>query len=191
MSWEPPRNADAQLVRAIGVPGLAANIINTTIGAGILALPALVAQGLGAAAPIAFVACAVAMTLFVTCFALAGSRVSLTGGLYAYAEVAFGRYVGFITGLFFCTTALLSVAAVVNFFVGTVVALVPSLNGSGARAGIMVLVYAALAGINIRGVRSGSGAVTLVTIVKLIPLFIFVVVGAFFIEPSAFEWPGW
>ena len=54
MSWEPPRNADAQLVRAIGVPGLAANIINTTIGASIFALPALVAQGLGAAAPIAF-----------------------------------------------------------------------------------------------------------------------------------------
>src|SRR5205814_5142789 len=89
--WEPPRDADAQLVRAIGVPGLAANIINTTIGASIFTLPALVAQGLGAAAPIAFIACAVAMILFVTCFALAGSRVSLTGGLYAYAEVAFGR----------------------------------------------------------------------------------------------------
>jgi len=68
---------------------------------------------------------------------------------------------------------------------------VPSLNGPIARAGPMVLVYATLAGINIRGVRSGSGAVTIVTILKLIPLFIFVVVGAFFIEPSAFEWHGW
>ena len=103
------------------------------------------AQSLGAAAPLAFVACGVAMTLFVTCFALAGSRVALTGGLYAYAEVAFGRYVGFITGLFFCTTALLSVAAVVNFFIGTVVALVPWLNGSIARAVLMFLVYAVCA----------------------------------------------
>ncbi|HEY2614868.1 MAG TPA: amino acid permease, partial [Chthoniobacterales bacterium] len=191
MSPEKTQNADAQLERAIGVPGLAANIINTTIGASIFALPALIAQSLGAVAPLAFIACGIAMTLFVTCFALAGSRVAATGGLYAYAEVAFGRYVGFITGLFFCMTALLSVAAVVNFFVGTVVALVPWLNGSIARAGLMILVYATLAGINIRGVRTGSGAVTLVTIVKLIPLFIFVVVGAFFIEPSAFEWPGW
>src|ERR1700730_2738171 len=139
MTNEEPRNADAQLVRAIGVSGLTANIVNTTIGASIFALPALVAQGLGAAAPIAFLACAVAMTLFVTCFALAGSRVSLTGGLYAYAEVAFGRYVGFITGLFFCTTALLSVAAVVNFFAGTVVALAPWLNGSMARGVMMFL----------------------------------------------------
>ncbi len=65
MTNEEPRNPDAQLVRAIGVPGLAANIINTTIGASIFALPALVAQGLGAAAPIAFGASAVAMTIFV------------------------------------------------------------------------------------------------------------------------------
>ncbi|HSP44579.1 MAG TPA: APC family permease [Chthoniobacterales bacterium] len=188
---EEPRNPDAQLERAIGVPGLAANIINTTIGASIFALPALVAQSLGAAAPLAFIACGIAMTLFVTCFALAGSRVALTGGLYAYAEVAFGRYVGFITGLFFCTTALLSVAAVVNFFVGTVVALAPWLDGSLARAGLMFVVYAVMAAINIRGVRAGAGAVGVVTIAKLIPLFVFVVAGVFFIDPGAFHWPGW
>ena len=191
MSFEPPRNVDAQLVRAIGVPGLAANIINTTIGASIFALTALIAQSLGAAAPLAFVACGIAMTLFVTCFALAGSRVSLTGGLYAYAEVAFGRYVGFITGLFFCTTALLSVAAVVNFFVGTMVALAPWLDGTATRAALMFVVYAVLAAINIRGVRAGAGAVGVVTIAKLIPLLIFVAVGIFFIKPEALAWPGW
>jgi basic amino acid/polyamine antiporter, APA family len=191
MSLEEPRNVDAQLVRAIGVPGLAANIINTTIGASIFALPALVAQSLGAAAPLAFIACGVAMTLFVTCFALAGSRVSLTGGLYAYAEVAFGRYVGFITGLFFCTTALLSVAAVVNFFVGTVVALMPWLGGSVARGALMFVVYAILALINIRGVRAGAGAVGVVTIAKLIPLLVFVAIGVFFIKGEALAWPGW
>src|SRR6267143_5389742 len=114
MTNEHPRNADAQLVRAIGVPGLTANIVNTTIGASIFTLPALVAQGLGAAAPIAFVVCAIAMTLFVTCFALAGSRVSLTGGLYAYAEVAFGRYVGFLAGVLYAITVISAVAGVGN-----------------------------------------------------------------------------
>src|SRR5438046_9186003 len=96
------QNADAKLVRAIGIPGLTANIVNATIGAGIFVLPALVSRGLGAAAPLAFVVCAVAMVLFVTCFAIAGSRVSLTGGLYAYVEVAFGRYAGFIGGIRSC-----------------------------------------------------------------------------------------
>jgi basic amino acid/polyamine antiporter, APA family len=186
-----PHNADAQLVRAIGVSGLTANIVNTTIGASIFTLPALVAQGLGAAAPIAFVVCAIAMTLFVTCFALAGSRVSLTGGLYAYAEVAFGRYVGFITGLFFYTTALLSVAAVVSFFAGTVAELAPWLSGPAGRVAVMFVVYAVLAAINVRGVRAGAGAVTIVTVAKLIPLLVFVAAGVFFIKPAAIGWPGW
>ncbi len=182
---------DSGLIRAMGVPALAANIINTTIGASIFALPALMSKNLGAAAPIAFVACAIAMSLFVTCFALAGSRVSLTGGLYAYAEIAFGRYVGFITGLFFFTTAVLSVAAVVNFLAGTVAALVPSLGGPAGRIGVMVVVYGGLAAINVRGVRSGAGAVGVATIAKLIPLLVFVAVGVFFIKPAVISWPGW
>ncbi len=52
--------AEAQLVRAIGIPALTANIVNSTIGAGIFVLPALVAKGLGPAAPLAFLACAIA-----------------------------------------------------------------------------------------------------------------------------------
>jgi amino acid transporter len=183
--------ADAQLVRAMGVPALAANIINTTIGASIFALPALMSKNLGAAAPVAFVVCAIAMALFVTCFALAGSRVSLTGGLYAYAEVAFGRYVGFVTGLFFFTTAVLSVAAVVNFLAGTIAAFVPFLGSSVGRIATMMIVYAALAAINVRGVRAGAGAVGIVTVTKVIPLIVFVAAGVFFIKPAAIAWPGW
>lgn len=191
MSSPDQQSGDSGLIRAIGVPALAANIINTTIGASIFALPALMAKNLGAAAPIAFVFCAIAMALFVTCFALAGSRVSLTGGLYAYAEVAFGRYVGFITGLFFYTTAVLSVAAVVNFFAGTVAAIVPALGGPAGRVVVMFLVYAGLAAINVRGVRAGAGAVGVSTIAKVIPLVVFVAVGIFFIQPAAIAWPGW
>lgn len=191
MATEEPRDVDAQLVRAIGVPGLTANIINTTIGASIFTLPAAMSKQLGAAAPLAFLICAVAMTFFVTSFALAGSRVSLTGGLYAYAEVAFGRYVGFITGLFFYTTAVLSVAAVVNFFAGTVAALMPWMNNAPGRFGIMVCVYLGLAIINIRGVRHGAQAVAIVTLAKLVPLLVLVAVGIFFLHPAFLTWPTW
>src|SRR4051812_2560119 len=119
---------DHQLVRGIGLPGLTANIVNATIGAGIFVLPALVAKNLGPAAPIAFIVCAVCMILFVTCFAIAGSRVSLTGGLYAYVEVAFGPYVGFLAGILYCLTAVCAVAGVVNVFVNSVAGLVPWLG---------------------------------------------------------------
>ena len=105
---------ESQLVRALGVPSLTANIVNATVGAGIFALPALVAAQIGAAAPLAFLVCALAMVFFVTSFALAGSRVSLTGGMYAYVETAFGRYVGFIAGVLYFLTAILGSSGVVT-----------------------------------------------------------------------------
>src|ERR1700716_3356351 len=169
MSIQQAERVDHQLIRAIGVPGLTANIINATIGAGIFVLPALVAKNLGPAAPLAFIVCALAMVLFVTCFAVAGSRVSLTGGLYAYVEVAFGRYVGFLAGVLYCLTAVAAVAGVVNVFVDSVATLAPLLENSILRAGLMFLVYGTLVFINVRGVRKGAGAVTVVTIAKLLP----------------------
>jgi len=191
ISIQQAERVDHQLVRAIGVPGLTANIVNSTIGAGIFVLPALVAKGLGPAAPLAFIACALAMVLFVTCFAVAGSRVSLTGGLYAYVEVAFGRYVGFLAGVLYCLTAVAAVAGVVNVFVDSIAALAPVLENSILRAGLMFLVYGTLVFINVRGVREGAGAVTVVTIAKLLPILLFVCVGIFFIHPANIGWSGW
>jgi amino acid transporter len=184
---------DHQLVRAIGIPGLTANIVNSTIGAGIFVLPALVAKNLGPAAPLAFVCCALAMVLFVTCFAIAGSRVSLTGGLYAYVEVAFGRYVGFLAGILYCLTAICAVAGVVNVFVNSVAGLLPVLANPMMRVIAMALVYGILVFINVRGVREGAAAVTVVTLAKLLPILLFLCVGIFFIHPANITfttWPG-
>ncbi|PYL89454.1 MAG: amino acid permease, partial [Verrucomicrobia bacterium] len=191
MSIQRAERVDHQLIRAIGVPGLAANIVNSTIGAGIFVLPAAMARGLGPAAPLAFVVCAIAMVLFVTCFAIAGSRVSLTGGLYAYVEVAFGRYVGFLAGALYCLTAISAVAGVVNVCVDSIAGLMPFSGNPFIRVVVIFLVYGALVVINIRGVREGAGAVTIVTIVKLLPILVFVCVGIFFIHPLNIAWPGW
>ena len=60
------------LARVIGTWGLAAGIVNVTIGGGIFRLPAGVAEALGAAAPLAYLACAIAMGLIVLCFARGG-----------------------------------------------------------------------------------------------------------------------
>src|SRR5881394_982395 len=183
--------ADEKLVRGIGVPALTANIISSTIGAGIFVIPATVAAGLGSAAPLAFICCAVAMILFVTCFAIAGSRVSLTGGLYAYVEVAFGRYVGFLAGILYFLTALGAVAGVVNVLANSVALVIPMLGGPLMRIVVMLAVYGVLVFINIRGVRKGAGAVTTITVAKLLPLLLFVCVGIFFIQPPNLAWSGW
>ena len=76
----PTPAATPTLRRVIGVAGLSAAIFNITVGAAIFVLPAHVAASLGAAAPIAYVICAVAMALLALCFAEAGSRVARSGG---------------------------------------------------------------------------------------------------------------
>ncbi len=191
MSIEQAERVDHQLVRGIGIPALTANIISSTIGAGIFVLPAAMSRALGPAAPVAFVCCAIAMVLFVTCFAIAGSRVSLTGGLYAYVEVAFGRYIGFLAGVLYGITALGAVAGVVNVLVNSIVIVAPFLGSGVMRIIVMIVVYGSLVVINVRGVRGGAGAVTVVTFAKLLPLLLFVCAGAFFIHPANLNWTAW
>src|SRR5438046_4949888 len=135
---------DHQLVRGIGISALTANIVSSTIGAGIFVIPATVAKGLGSAAPLAFICCAIAMVLFVTCFAIAGSRVSLTGGLYAYVEVAFGLYVGFLAGILYFLTAIGAVAGVVNVLANSVALVVPLLGGPIMRSAATSAFYLAI-----------------------------------------------
>jgi APA family basic amino acid/polyamine antiporter len=191
MSFQRAESVDHQLIRAIGVPGLTANIVNATIGAGIFVLPALVAKGLGPAAPLAFICCAVAMVLFVTCFSIAGSRVSLTGGLYAYVEVAFGRYVGFLAGVLYGITAISAVAGVGNVLVDSLGGLLPLISNPIVRIGLMLLIYMSLVIINVRGVRGGTGAVGVVTVTKLLPILLFLVVGVFFVNRANLFWSIW
>jgi basic amino acid/polyamine antiporter, APA family len=182
---------DEKLVRALGVPTLTASIINATIGAGIFVLPATVAGGLGAAAPIAFVICAAVMALVVTSFAIAGSRVSLTGGLYAYVEVAFGPYIGFLAGVLLWLTNVLAVAGVASAFAGSVGLILPFVQTGFGRFFLLVLIFLSLAVINIRGVRAGADTVAAMTVAKLLPLLLFIAVGLFFIKPAAITWSAW
>jgi len=191
MSVPTEAKADQKLIRALGVPGLAANIVNFTVGASIFVLPALIATTLGAASPLAYIVCAIAMCLFVTCFAMAGSRVSLTGGLYAYVEVAFGRYIGFLSGVLLWFTVLLGVSGVVNLFADSVGHFTDALASPVGRFFVILLIFVVLAVINFRSVRAGARTVEAVTVIKLAPLLIFVFAGLFFVRPSAIEWPGW
>lgn len=182
---------DEGLIRAVGVRGLTAAIINFTIGAGIFVLPAVVAGKIGNAAPVAYVICAVAMALIVMCFAEAGSRVSLSGGTYAYAELAFGPYVGFMVAMcLWAGSNVLASAAVVNVFVDALSQFAPALGNSVVRAVIILAVYAGLAILNIRGVKIGSRVVQTVTAAKLLPLLILVGLGFFAVKGINLTWTG-
>ncbi|MEO7366682.1 MAG: APC family permease [Gemmatimonadaceae bacterium] len=179
------------LIRAVGVRGLTAGIVNYTIGAGIFVLPAIVAGKVGNAAPVIYVICAIAMGLIVLCFAEAGSRISLSGGTYAYAGLAFGPYAGFMVAMcLWFGSAVLASAAVANVFVDALAQLSPVFANSAVRAAIIIATYSALLVINIRGVKIGSTVVQTVTAGKLLPLIVLVVFGAFAVNKANLAWTG-
>ncbi|MBI2187258.1 MAG: APC family permease [Acidobacteria bacterium] len=185
-----PLAADAALVRAIGLRQLTAAILNATVGAGIFVLPALVAQGVGAAAPLAFLVCAAIIGLIAVALAMAGSRVALTGGIYAYVEVAFGPYLALLAGVLQWLTGVAAVSGIATALLDQLATLAPLLDGGAARLLVLAGMLTALASLNARGVRVGTRVIEAVTALKLAPLVLFVAAGAFLLDWSALVWPG-
>jgi len=179
------------LVRAIGLRQLTASIVNVTVGAGIFVLPAAVSAQLGAAAPAAYLVCAVAMALIVTSFALAGSRVAVTGGLYAYVEVAFGPFLGVLAGTVQYLVLWLTAASLLSAFADQVSLLVPGAGQGLARLAVIAATVGLLAFVNLRGVKPGARLVEGITLAKLLPLALLIGVGVFSLQPANLAWPGW
>lgn len=177
------------LVRGIGVRQLAASIVNATVGAGIFVAPALVAQGIGAAAPVAYVICAATMALLVTTFAMAGSRVTQTGGLFAYVEVAFGSYVGFLAGTLQWLSCLFGAGGVAIALMNALGAIAPAVRAPVPRMAVLAGTLMTFAWINSRGVKTGARTIEVMTIAKIAPVLCFVVVGAFAVHPALLVWP--
>jgi basic amino acid/polyamine antiporter, APA family len=165
------------LQRVIGVHGLAAAIFNITVGAGIFVLPAYAAGQLGAAAPLAYIVCAVAVALVALCFAEAGSRVPQSGGPYAYVEAAFGPYIGYLCGVLLWLGITLAMGAVATVFADAVGELVPVLAGLFWRVVILALLLGSLTIVNVRGAALGSRLSGISIVAKLVPLVAFVVLG--------------
>jgi len=180
----PSLDADRGLTRAIGIWGLAAAIFNTTVGGGIFRLPGSVTELIGPSAPLVYLICAVAMGLIVLCFAEAGSRVSMTGGPYAYVELVFGPYIGFMSGVLLWLLGATAMASVSSAYAGFIGTLVPFFAQPVPRAILLATTYAVLAGVNIRGVKEGTRLISVVTIAKLLPLLLLVAVGAVAVSPQ-------
>jgi len=156
---------DVGLVRALGTWGLAASVISIIVGAGIFAVPGKLAASVGVYAPLAFLGCTLAVGAVGICFAEGGSRIPTSGGVYGYIEVALGPLVGYVAGTLKWFGSLMSGASV-----------------AAALADVAALV-------NVRGVRSGARLIGVATALKLVPLVIFVVVGATAIHRANFAVP--
>lgn len=174
------------LRRELGRWDLTAIGINQVIGSAIFLLPANVAKEVGAWGPLAFLGVGLASLLIALCFAEVGSRFERTGGPYLPARVAFGRFIGFEVGWMMWFTRVASQASVSNGLALALAFYWPALASGMPRMTLITAVTLALMWINIRGIKQSSWVVNTLTVGKLVPLFLFIVAGIWFVEPARF-----
>ncbi len=185
----PGSKTNEGLKRVIGVPGLSLNIINNTIGAGIFALPAIVSIALGGFAIFGYLFCGIMMAAIMLCYAEIGSRVTSSGGSYAYVEAAFGSFAGFIINwLFFFGFGILSDAAIINIVADSLAVIYPVFESLWARGLLFFILLGFMVLVNVRGAKQGVGFVKFITIVKLLPLIAIIIFGFSHIETANLHW---
>lgn len=175
----PPESA---LVRALGRRDLTAFAVNRVIGAGIFGIPAVLYAGVGAYSILAILLAGLVVLCITLCFAEVGSRFNETGGPYLYAHDSFGPVVGFEVGWLMWVTQLGGFAAVTNLFVNYIGWFVPEVTSGPWRIAIISAVLGLLTAINILGVRRAATLNNVLTLAKLIPLALFVFVGACYVS---------
>jgi len=162
----------------MGVWGLALSTIGVVVGAGIFALPSAMAAVLGGYAPLAFIGCALAVGCVALCFAEAGSRVPTSGGSYGYVAQAFGPATGYVAGTLLWLGDVLANAGVAAALGAIGAAQVPDGAAALVRALVIVGVLGAIVFVNLRGTAQGTRLIAGATAAKLLPLLVFVVIGA-------------
>ena len=174
------------LKRALGRWDLTAVGVNQVIGAAIFLLPAGVAVHVGPWGPLAFLAVGLLSLSIALCFAEVGSRFEKTGGPYLPARAAFGRFVGFEVGWMMWFTRVTSQASVANGLALALAFYGPALAPGATRMTLIAGLTITLMAINLVGIKQSSWVVNGLTIGKLAPLAMFIIVGIWYIDPSHF-----
>jgi basic amino acid/polyamine antiporter, APA family len=186
MTTQNPSPAQSGLVAALGRWDLTTLVVNTVIGGGIFGLPMLIAGLLGTSSLFAYIIAAVGIGVIVLCFAEVSAQFRSAGGPYLYAREAFGPFVGLQIGWVTWLMRISATGANANLFVmylGTFWA--PAQTGL-VRWTVITALFAIPTVINVRGVKQGASTSNLLVAAKLVPLFVFVGVGLFFLRPGDF-----
>ena len=184
----PTNSQDEGLKREISVVDIAASVLNITVGSGIFLLPALVAAILGNAGIIAYLVCGLLFFCIMLCFAEMSGRISNTGGAYVYIEKAFGPFAGFISNNLFWLSGVLICAALVNGIADMLSVSFPIFDQILYRIFLFILLIGYCCFTNIMGVKNSMRTAKVLTILKLLPLILIIIAGAFHLDFENLKW---
>ena len=178
----PPTSAapPERLRRELGKWDLTAIGVNQVIGGAVFLMPALLVTQIGAWSAIAVAMVGVLAMLIALNFAEAGSRFDGTGGAYLYTRAAFGRFTSFEVGWMLWVTRVTSWASVVNGLTDALSFYWPELRAAEpgvAREMLITAVVLTIMAINVIGIKQSAWVVNALTVGKLTPLLIFILLG--------------
>ncbi len=162
-------NEQTGLRRDIGFTGSAFLSFNGIVGAGIFALPATLHLQFGNFSPWLFPVFGLLVLIFALPFARLAGLFSGTGGPVLYAA-SFGPLVAFQTGWLYYLARVTSLAANAHVFATYAAWLWAPLGGPIGRSVTVVVLIAALASINVAGIKRAIQAIDIMTLLKALPL---------------------
>jgi basic amino acid/polyamine antiporter, APA family len=164
-------------VRSIGRWSLTALVINAIIGSSIFGMPSEITRLVGRASPLAMLLAAMVISLIVACMAEVASQFTEAGGSYLYVRTAFGRFAGLQVGWFWLLASMAGGAASANLFVQYLASIWPAAGHGFARIVIITVLIAIPTTVNYFGVRGGTYLSNILTVTKLLPLVLLIVLG--------------
>ena len=178
----------------LSLPALTAMVVGSMVGAGVFQLPARFASQTGVyGAVIAWVIAGLGMlTLALVFQTLAVRKPKLDNGVYVYAREGFGLYPGFLSAVGFWASTCAGNAFYWVLIMTTLSQLFPDLEpllGQGDTWPAFFLSVAAVWGFFLlirRGVKEAAGINLIVTLAKLVPLALFLVLVVFFLDWDVF-----
>ncbi len=175
------------LIRSIRKWDLVLLVINSIIGAGIFGLPSKVFVLSGSYSLAAFGVCAMVAAIFIFVFAEVSSRFDRTGGPYVYVLEAFGPFAAFLVGWLLILGRIFNYATLINLLIVYLSLFSPAFTEPAIRIISIVLATGTLCFINYIGVRDSTRFNNIVTVGKLIPLALFIIVGLFFLQADRYS----
>ncbi|GAA3384714.1 basic amino acid/polyamine antiporter [Cryptosporangium minutisporangium] len=165
-------------------------VVGSMIGAGVFSLPRRFAQETGIyGALIAWSIAGAGMLMLAFVFqTLAVRKPELDAGVYAYAKAGFGEYLGFFSAFGYWASACVGNVTYWVLIMSTIGAVVPALGDGDtvlsivlSTIGVWVFFYLIQ-----RGVKDAAVLNRIVTIAKIVPILVFVLLALFALDPGVF-----
>ena len=175
-------------IRRVSLITLSMMVVGSMVGAGVFSLPRRFATETGVyGALIAWAIAGTGMLMLAFVFqTLAIRKPELDSGVYAYAKAGFGDYLGFFSAFGYWASACIGNTTYWVLIMSTIGTIVPWLGYGDtlpavALSTVGIWVFAWLVN---RGIQGATSINKIVTIAKIIPILVFIVIAIFYLNTS-------